>query len=174
MGIEIDLQELFQCFAFHCSCILVLGHDPTSLCEDLPYLPHEKAFADAEEAIWQRHVLPETIWKLQKWFQIGKEKELSKSKEILYNFLSNCIAMKQKDQIVTYNEQDFDLLTSYMRAISEKGNIAPNHSEEVWRDTMLNLIFPGKDTKCNSYMVLLALIKIPSRREENSTRDSYE
>ncbi|KAK4439574.1 Alkane hydroxylase MAH1 [Sesamum alatum] len=73
-GMEVDVQELFQRFA-DCSCILVLGHDPVSLCMELPHLPHEKAFADIEEALQYRHILPH-IWKLQRWLQVGKERKL--------------------------------------------------------------------------------------------------
>ncbi|KAG8386622.1 hypothetical protein BUALT_Bualt03G0167600 [Buddleja alternifolia] len=142
MGMEVDFQEIFQRFTFDCSCILVLGHDPSSLCTELPHLPHEKAFADAEEAILLRHILPESLWKLQKWFQIGKEKKLSNAKEVLDRFLSYCILLKQQD---CKGDEDFDLLTSYKRTLAAKG-VAPNVSEQVWRDTTLNLIFAGKDT----------------------------
>ncbi|KAI3456688.1 hypothetical protein Pfo_013351 [Paulownia fortunei] len=150
MGMEVDIQELFQRFAFDCSCLLVLGHDPSSLCCELPHLPQEKAFAEAEEAILYRHILPEISWKLQNWLQIGKEKKLSKAKEILDRFLSYYISLKHQnfkvmDRSATHGKDDFDMLTSYMRALAEKGD-APNISEEVWKDTMLNLIFAGKDT----------------------------
>ncbi|PIM98438.1 Cytochrome P450 CYP4/CYP19/CYP26 subfamily [Handroanthus impetiginosus] len=149
LGIEVDLQELFQRLAYDCSCILVLGHDPASLCNELPHLPHEKAFADAEEAILYRHILPGIFWRLQKWLQIGKEDKLSKAKEIVNRYLSYCISLKHQikgmDQKAADEKEGFDLLTSCMRALAKKGN-TPEISKEFWQDTMLNLIFAGKDT----------------------------
>ncbi|KAK4439578.1 Alkane hydroxylase MAH1 [Sesamum alatum] len=140
-GTEVDVQELFQRFAFDCSCILVLGHDPTSLCKELPHLPYEKAFADAEEAILYRHILPQVIWKLQRWLQVGKERKLKEGKTNIDQFLSHCISLKQQNHTV----EDFDVLSSYMRALDENGD-APNIPQEVWRDSIMNLIAAGKDT----------------------------
>uniref|UniRef100_A0A1W7HBV8 Cytochrome P450 n=1 Tax=Scoparia dulcis TaxID=107240 RepID=A0A1W7HBV8_SCODU len=141
MGTELDLQEMFQRLTFDCSCVLVLGHDPNSLCLEFPHLPEEKAFTFAEEAVLRRHILPESLWKLQKWLKIGKEGKLSECKEIIDQYLSNCISLKKKS---FKEEEDFDLLSSYMRLLAHEN--APEISEEVWRDTMLNLLFAGKDT----------------------------
>ncbi|KAL7088301.1 hypothetical protein ACP275_13G119600 [Erythranthe tilingii] len=41
------------------------------------------------------------------------------------------------------------MLTSHMRAVADHkggGSAAPDISQEVWRDTMLSLVFAGKDT----------------------------
>ncbi|XP_022863241.1 alkane hydroxylase MAH1-like [Olea europaea var. sylvestris] len=151
MGKEVDMQELFQRFTFDSACIMVLGHDPASLCIDLPHLPYEKAFADAEEALLYRHILPETYWKLEKWLNLGKEKKLSEAKDTVNQFLMHCISLKRQkvksiDQISEHENEDFAFLTSYMKAVEENGD-APDHiSDNVWKDTMLNLIFAGKDT----------------------------
>lgn len=42
MGIQMDLQELFQRLAFDSTCLVVLGHDPFSLCINLPNIREEK------------------------------------------------------------------------------------------------------------------------------------
>ncbi|XP_073057565.1 alkane hydroxylase MAH1-like [Primulina eburnea] len=155
LGMEVDIQELFQRLSFDCSCILVLGHDPASLCIDLPYLPEEKAFASSEEAVLRRHTLPRSLWKLERWLQIGTEKKLTEAKKIHDRFLSYCISLKRQEKngseqfLTDDNDHDLDLLTSYMRLeLTEKGDSdAPiSVSEQTWKDTMLNLIFAGKDT----------------------------
>ncbi|XP_073157804.1 alkane hydroxylase MAH1-like [Henckelia pumila] len=158
-GMEVDIQELFQRLSFDCSCILILGHDPASLCIELPYLPEEKAFASSEEAVLRRHTLPGSLWKLERWLQIGKEKKLTEAKKIHDRFLSYCMSLKcqKNDESVQFltddndHDHDLDLLTSYMRLEqAEKGDHsdAPSNivSEQTWKDTMLNLIFAGKDT----------------------------
>ncbi|KAL7142300.1 hypothetical protein ABFS83_08G114900 [Erythranthe nasuta] len=137
-GIEVDLQDLFERFAFDCSCITVLGHDPVSLCNELPHLPHEKAFADAEEAVLYRHVLPEILWKLQSWLRIGKENKLTKAKDVIHRFLSECISVKHQHFNLTGPNDGLDMLTSCMRS-----SLA---DEVIWKDTLLSLIFAGKDT----------------------------
>ncbi|PIN03669.1 Cytochrome P450 CYP4/CYP19/CYP26 subfamily [Handroanthus impetiginosus] len=145
-GMEVDIQELFQRLAYDCSCILALGYDPTSLCSELPYVPHEKAFVDLEEALLYRHILPEIFWKLQRWFHIGMEEKFRKGKEVIDQFLLHFISVKQQNfKRILDQREDFDLLTSYMRVLAEKGG-APNISEEFWKDLVLNLIAAGKDT----------------------------
>ncbi|KAK4398736.1 Alkane hydroxylase MAH1 [Sesamum angolense] len=147
-GTEVDVQEIFQRLAFDCSCAVVLGHDPTSLCKELPHLPHEKAFTDAEEAALYRHILPQVIWKLQRWLQVGKERKLKEGVEYFDRFLSHCISLKQQSYTAATEpgRQDFDILSSYMRAAEANGDDAPNISQEFWRDDLLNLVVAGKDT----------------------------
>ncbi|KAK4439576.1 Alkane hydroxylase MAH1 [Sesamum alatum] len=148
-GTKMDVQELFQRFAFDCSCILVLGHDPISLCMELPHLPHEKAFADIEEALQYRHILPQVIWKQQRWLQVGEERKLKEGMENIDRFLSQCISMKQQNDTVAMDpagREDFDVLSSYMRAVEGNGDDASNIPQEFWRDNMLNLISARKDT----------------------------
>ncbi|XP_022847601.1 alkane hydroxylase MAH1-like [Olea europaea var. sylvestris] len=133
---EVDMQELFQRFTFDCTCILILGHDPASLHNDLPHLSYEKTFADAEEATLYRHILPKTYWKLQKWLQIGKEKKLSKAMDTINQFLMHCISLKRlkincADQTAQQENEDFDLLTSFMKAAGEKSDAPDNMSEYV-------------------------------------------
>lgn len=150
-GVQIDLQDLFQRFAFDCTCRLILGHDPASLSHDLPDLPHEKAFAEAEEAIMYRHVFPEFSWKLLNW---RREKKLSQANKSINRFLSHCISVKRQElKSEDRDDDDLDMLTVYLRSQLQGGgggggpnNININISQEVWKDYMLNLISAGKDT----------------------------
>uniref|UniRef100_A0A5B7BEP7 Unspecific monooxygenase n=1 Tax=Davidia involucrata TaxID=16924 RepID=A0A5B7BEP7_DAVIN len=142
LGLEVDLQDLFQRFTYDATCILALGYDPASLCVDLPLVPSEKAFGDAEEAVLYRHILPESCWKLQRWLQIGKERKLSKAVETFDHFLAHCISLKRQQLLENQEEEeDFDcLLTSYMQVCKE------NNSDKFLRDTLLSLVFAGRDT----------------------------
>ncbi|KAF5944283.1 hypothetical protein HYC85_018360 [Camellia sinensis] len=97
LGTEMDLKGLFQHFTFDSACILVLGHDPASLSIGLPDVAYEKEFNDAEEALLYRHILPESFWKLQRWLQVGKEKNYSKAWETLDLLIAQCISSKPRD-----------------------------------------------------------------------------
>lgn len=154
-GMEVDLQQLFAKFTFDTTCILVLGHDPASLGIGLPENPLGKAFADAEEAVFYRHVLPGTCWKIQRWLQIGKEKQLTRAQENLHQFLATSISSKSENleginqTASSQDGGDRDLLASYMKAVrvlKEENRASDIVSQKIWRDALLNLIFAGKDT----------------------------
>ncbi|XP_051124909.1 alkane hydroxylase MAH1-like [Andrographis paniculata] len=146
-GIEVDLQELFQRFTFDCSCTTVIGHDPVSLCDEMPHLPYEKAFEIVEETVLYRHLLPAAVWKMQKWLQFGREKKLTQAMDALHQFLSYWISDRRR-QIKAHNTS-MDVLTRCIKVLeNDKAVVDPENiiSEKVLKDLMLNLIFAGKDT----------------------------
>jgi cytochrome P450 len=89
----LDLQDLFQRFTFDATCVVVTGFDPGCLSIDLP----EVAFSKAMEAIFYRHVLPESTWRLQRWLGIGKEKKLKKARETVDRIIAEIISMKREE-----------------------------------------------------------------------------
>ncbi|XP_059662379.1 alkane hydroxylase MAH1-like [Cornus florida] len=151
LGDLVDLQELFERFTFDCVSIFVLGHDPGCLSVALPHLPCEKAFADAEEALLHRHVLPLSCWKLLKWLQIGKEKKLSMAWESLDEFLYQCISKHEEEEAASKSkaekveDEGFVLLTEYLKAYKENFTI-PSDTKKFLRDTSLSLMAAGRDT----------------------------
>ncbi|CAA2993009.1 alkane hydroxylase MAH1-like [Olea europaea subsp. europaea] len=145
-GNEINLQEIFQRFAFDSSCKLVLDYDPSSLSIDLPYIPCEKAFDDAAKALLHRHILPESLWKLEKWLGIATEKKLAKAWEAFDKFIYPCIPLKEEQSNGTkVHDEDFSLLTGFLKAYKGKSG-ASCDEREFMRDTLLSLIFAGRDT----------------------------
>ncbi|KAK1350674.1 hypothetical protein POM88_054595 [Heracleum sosnowskyi] len=77
-GTEVDLLDIFQRLNCDNICTLLLDYDPQSLSLDLPYDPFHQGLMDGQEALLYRHVLPESIWKLQRWIGFGTEKKLIK------------------------------------------------------------------------------------------------
>ncbi|KAL7130619.1 hypothetical protein ABFS83_13G146600 [Erythranthe nasuta] len=114
-GIDFDLQDIFQRFTFDSICNLVLDYDPCSLCVDMPHIPCEKAFNDAIEALLYRHVLPESIWKLQKWLRIGKEGKLIEAWKAFDEFIYPLIKEGERKK-----DDDYSLLASFRKAYEEK------------------------------------------------------
>ncbi|KAK4439582.1 Alkane hydroxylase MAH1 [Sesamum alatum] len=86
-GVDVDLQDIFQKFMFDNICKLVLDYDPQSLSTDLPRVPCEKALNDAIGALFYRHILPESVWKLQKWLGVGKERKLTEAWKAFDEFI---------------------------------------------------------------------------------------
>ncbi|KZV36259.1 hypothetical protein F511_14277 [Dorcoceras hygrometricum] len=144
-GVDIDLQDLFQRFTFDSICKLVLDYDPESLSIELPYIPCEKAFNGAVEALLHRHILPEWIWKLKKWLQIGKEKTLMKAWKSFDDFIYPLVSINDE---VEKQEDGYRLLKSFQRKYDEIGKkcSARGDSHEFLRDTSLNLMLAGRDT----------------------------
>ncbi|XP_015866209.3 alkane hydroxylase MAH1-like [Ziziphus jujuba] len=149
--IQVDLQDVFQRLTFDNICLLVLGFDPLCLSIDFPKVEHEKALDEIEEIFFHRHVIPEIWWKLQKWLQIGKEKNLPRAVKVLDDFIYKCISLKRRE-ITSRNsrikeETDFDLLTSYIEEEEKQKQMGCfTDSDKFLRDTALNLMVAGRDT----------------------------
>ncbi|EYU27551.1 hypothetical protein ABFS82_13G147800 [Erythranthe guttata] len=136
-----DFQDVFQRFAFDSICRLVLDHDPRSLCRDLPYVASEKAFNGTTQALLYRHLLPESIWKLQRWLRVGEERKLSQAWEAFDEFIYPIIDFNEKNPKSDHN----NLLASFRKAYEEK-NGSSSLTRDFLRDTVLSLMFAGRDT----------------------------
>ncbi|KAK3211821.1 hypothetical protein Dsin_016527 [Dipteronia sinensis] len=140
--ISVDLQDLFQRFTFDSTCILVTGYDPGCLSVEFPQVLFSRALEDAEESIFYRHIVPETLWKLQRWLGIGEEKKMKRSKKILDEIIVEYIQRKRSEDLSKLQVEGVDLLTSYM-----------NHEEnddKFLRDTFLNFMIAGRDTTASA------------------------
>ncbi|MFS7959855.1 putative cytochrome P450 [Helianthus anomalus] len=147
-GTEIDLQDIFQRFAFDTVCTLLFDNDPESLSLDFPYIPYSKAFTDGEEAILLRHVTPPFFWILQQTLRVGKENKLSVAWKNLDQFIYRCLAQKQKEyNNMNHEAEKFIFFTAIMRELRDHSGVDPT---KFLRDTFVNLMAAGKDTISSS------------------------
>ncbi|KAL8478884.1 hypothetical protein ACS0TY_030681 [Phlomoides rotata] len=157
-GSVIDLQDLFQRLTFDTTCILVTGFDPGCLSLDLPDVPFSRAMDEAEEAIFMRHCLPESVWKLQRWLGIGHERKLSRAWVVLDDVINKYIWMKREKLKCESNygdgEEGLDLLTSYIRGEVD----GDGKDDEFLRDTILNFMIAGRDTTSSALTWFMWLI----------------
>ncbi|XP_049348107.1 alkane hydroxylase MAH1-like [Solanum verrucosum] len=143
----VDLQDVFQRYTFDTTCILVTGYDPGCLSIEFPRVPFSRAMDEVEEVLFIRHLLPKSVWKLQKWLGIGYEGKLTRAWDVLDQVISKYISMK-RDELSNFatktkedEEEDCDdLLTSYIL------NEGQNFDDKFLRDTILNLMIAGRDT----------------------------
>jgi len=147
-GNVVDLQDVFNRFTFDNICSIVLGNDPNCLSVDFPEVEIEKAFNEAEESIFYRHIVPKFVWKVQQWFQIGQERKMTEACKTLDEFIYSCIASKREDLskcIENERGETFhvDLLTTLMREGKGKGQA---HEDVFLRDAVFNLFVAGRDT----------------------------
>ncbi|KAL7089905.1 hypothetical protein ACP275_12G006100 [Erythranthe tilingii] len=170
----LDLQDLFQRFTFDSICQLVTGYNPGCLSLDLADdVPFSKAMDDVEESIFVRHILPEKIWKLQRWLGVGGERRLSEASEILDTFIIKYIAMKRNEisrkngDSNTEHENGEDLLTAYM-------NLRDGDDDDKFlRDTILNLMIAGRDTTSSALAWFVWLVSTHPQ-VENKIRDEIK
>lgn len=154
-GLVIDLQDLFQRLTFDTTCILVTGFDPGCLSLDFPDVRFSRAMDEAEEAIFMRHCLPESVWKLERWLDIGHERKLSRARVVLDEVIHEYIAMKREQMKCESNddeEEGMDLLTSYIQ-----GEVDSN-DDEFLRDTILNFMIAGRDTTSSALTWFIWLV----------------
>ncbi|KZV56306.1 hypothetical protein F511_00303 [Dorcoceras hygrometricum] len=157
-GKYLDLQEIFQRFTFDNICRLVLDYDPESLCIDLPHIPCEKAFSNSVEPLLHRHIVPERIWKLQKWLNFGNEKKLNEAEKAFDEFIFPRVFMKDEGQ-----GSDFKLMKVFRKVYEENKIDSSGDLREFLKDTALSLMFAGRDTTSTCLTWLFWLIaKNPS------------
>ncbi|MED6136009.1 hypothetical protein PIB30_051986 [Stylosanthes scabra] len=144
----VDLQDIFQRFTFDSICSIVLAFDPNCLPNKLTQFPEvaiEKAFNKMEDTIFYRHLVPRWFWKLQRWLQIGHEKDSITSLQIADKFLYDCISssleMKSRFNNTKDDESNFDML----KALVEKSGME-QVDHKFLRDTANNLLAAGRDT----------------------------
>nr|GEV47476.1 cytochrome P450 [Tanacetum cinerariifolium] len=112
---EIDLQEIFERFAFDVTCKLFLDHDPESLSLDFPYIPCQKALLDVEEVIVYRHFTP----------CLARNHEFNNMKG-------------------EHREKQFSFITTFMIEIRDECRDFGDPTK-LLRDTLLSLMVAGKD-----------------------------
>ncbi|XAR62307.1 hypothetical protein NMG60_11017024 [Bertholletia excelsa] len=147
-GLILDIQDLFQRFTFDTSCTLITGYDPGCLSIHLPSVPFSTAMDEAEEALVMRHIVPQPIWKLQRWLGIGHEKKLSQSWQIIDETIAKYLSMKKNELMRTQDEEAADLLASYLNEDDNtmERNFGLKRDDSFLRDTVLNLMIAGRDT----------------------------
>ena len=96
---------------------------------------------------------------------MGKEGQPSKGLKILEHFIFQCISLKQE---INQEGMNFDFLTAYMEkdyGDHDQLTAELEISDNFLRDTAINLLATGKDTKCSSQLVFLAHCKTPTCRK---------
>ncbi|KAL7586026.1 alkane hydroxylase MAH1 [Lactuca sativa] len=144
---ETDMQEIFQRFTFDTICLLLLNYDPETLSLHLPYNACEKAFMEAEESILWRHLLPENVWKLQRRFNIGKEKNLIEASKAFDEFIYKCLSRKENElNDFERVEKEVGLLKYLITSFQGQHHGTSTNTRTFLKDTILNLMIAGKDT----------------------------
>ncbi|KAH9718200.1 cytochrome P450 family 96 subfamily A polypeptide 1 [Citrus sinensis] len=138
----VDFQDLLKRTTFDFACLIATGHNPNSLS-----VGFSDAVDDACEAILIRHLVPESLWKLQSWLGFGKEKKLANAWRTIDQFWEKQKSMKQeeieKGMEAKEDEGIYSLLNCYLSGHEVTG---PTPAEKVMRDNITGLIFATEGT----------------------------
>lgn len=142
----VDLQDFFLRFMFDTTCMVVTGYDPGSLRTGFPEVAFSRSLDEISQAIYLRLILPERIWKLQRWLGVGEEKKLSKARKTLDEIVEKYITIKQQQLSFSddNDQESFDTLKCFLTKDEIGGSIA--HPYGTIRDTIIGLTFAGRDT----------------------------
>ncbi|XVF29819.1 hypothetical protein REPUB_Repub16aG0004000 [Reevesia pubescens] len=144
--VPVDLQHFLSRHIFSIACRIATGYEPSSFSFD----SHDNLFSDAIsnafEAIFARHLLPESVWRLQKWLGIGKEKKLKDAWITLDRLFSEYISLKRKELSTRETEEEVDFNALELHMIEHKLVEPLSISYKVIRDNVLGLMFATHDT----------------------------
>ncbi|XP_012459693.1 alkane hydroxylase MAH1 [Gossypium raimondii] len=145
----VNLQDLLVRHAFDIGCITGVGFNPGLLSIEFPENRFQKAMSDTLEAAFYRYVVPDSLWKLQSWLQIGKEKKRSDAWKALDDLLTQFISTqrhKSNKSVASSGsneENDFNFLNCYLTGHEITG---PTPKESLIRDNLIHFLFASDGT----------------------------
>ncbi|KAL8477517.1 hypothetical protein ACS0TY_029709 [Phlomoides rotata] len=141
----IDLQDLFSRYMLDATCLLATGFDLASLRVGLPVCPLLDAMDDMAAAVFWRNVLPESVWKLQKWVGVGKEKKMAEACLVLNRTLEDFVT--NKEEVAGKDQEGFDVLKFYMGDDYGYGSRKKTENNKAFLcANIMTLFFAGRDT----------------------------
>ncbi|KAI8524301.1 hypothetical protein RHMOL_Rhmol13G0140000 [Rhododendron molle] len=130
----LDLQQVFQRFSFDTIFRFSFGLDPKTLQLSLPISDFVMAFDLASKFSAERGMsVSPLIWKIKKVLNLGSEKKLKKSIEVVKSLAQEVIENRRKMGVSTQN----DLLSRFMSSINDDAYII---------DIVISFLLAGRDT----------------------------
>ncbi|XP_013466787.2 alkane hydroxylase MAH1 [Medicago truncatula] len=149
-GAHVDLQDAFNRFTFDSSCMILFGFDPNCLpnkFNQLRKIPYKESLPVMEEVILYRHFIPSSLWKLQKWLNVGQEKKFKVAQEYLDRFLYESITFSHGEEQSKCSDEEMDqCFLGMVKALKKEGHGKGEISEKYLRDTAFTMIFAGNGT----------------------------
>ncbi|XP_022899336.1 cytochrome P450 94C1-like [Olea europaea var. sylvestris] len=132
--IFIDLQDVFRRFSFDSICRFSFGLDPNCLELSLPVSKFATSFDLASKLSAERAMtVSPLIWKIRRLLNIGNEKNLRKSINMINKLAHEVINQRRKFGFSDHK----DLLSRFMASVSD---------ETFLRDIVISFLLAGRDT----------------------------
>lgn len=161
----VDLQDLLVRYASDIGCILSTGFDPKMLSIEFRENRFHKAMSDVFEAAFYRSVLPDGLWKLQSWLQVGLEKKRSDARKYFDDVLAEYISIqREKSSNSAVNltprpklpsvppsrdiEENFNFLNCYLTGHKVTG---PTPCDSLIKENVMHFMFAAEETYSTSF-----------------------
>ncbi|XP_022764670.1 cytochrome P450 94A1-like [Durio zibethinus] len=158
----LDLQDILEQFAFDNICKLAFNVDPGCLGGDgTSGSKFMRAFEDAATLSSGRfmYAFP-FLWKIKRIFNMGSERNLKNSIEIVHEFADNMIKTRLEAKAET---QDEDLLSRFIRN--------EENSPHFLRDIIISFILAGRDTTSSALTWFFWLLSLNSNVERSILKE---
>jgi cytochrome P450 len=152
-----DMQVLFHRYTMDCTCELVCGFDLNSLSSQSA-VPFVNAFDSSVAICVRRFLVPEFLWKLKRWLNVGNEKLLKQHCQTINQFVT--------DIVEQHNIVGDDLLS---RLLEEE-----QMTKQLLRDTLVNMIAAGRDTVAVALTHLFHVLHNYPEIEQKLIEELYE
>ncbi|MCL7026336.1 hypothetical protein MKW94_025386 [Papaver nudicaule] len=138
-GIELDLQDILQRFAFDNICKISFGYDPSYLSPSLEKTEFAVAFEDATRIMSERigHIF-HFIWKLKRFLNIGSEKTLKQATATIREAARKIVRQKKHELKEKSSLETTDLLSRFVKD--------DKLDEDFVIDIVISFILAGQDT----------------------------
>ncbi|TMW62727.1 hypothetical protein Poli38472_005345 [Pythium oligandrum] len=148
-GTSIDLVKIFSRFTIEAFAEIGFGIEMKCLDAEEEH-PLQRAFDSAQRMIVLRFQRPPVVWKLQRFLNIGAEKQLKEDikvvDETVFGIISKSLANRHTRKATETPNLVSIFLDRAQDAADEDGNVDPT----FLRDMVVNFIFAGRDTTSQS------------------------
>lgn len=146
----VDFQDVFRRFSFDCICRFSFGLDPKCLESLMPLSEFAVSFHLASKLSAERAMSASpVVWKIKRFLNIGSEKELRKSIEMINLLAGEVIKQRRKILGTSEDENHKDLLSRFMGSIAD---------ETYLRDIVISFLLAGRDTVASALTSFFWLI----------------
>lgn len=139
LGLILNLNDVFRRLFLDITVLSATGYNHGSLNINFPKDLVLQAIVDVNHGVLLRHVLPEKLWKLQRWLGIGHEKKVVEGSRKIDELISKYMLLKKEEE-KEKKDAKFD---------NEEGFSAINFlsiSEELKKEYVKGSIFASTDT----------------------------
>ena len=126
---------------------LIFGSEVASHKFKFSKAQYQQAFGDIQEAVFRRHVVPRSFWKLQRWLQVGAERKYTRASTIFSEFVHDCVELRREvfDRKCREDGElaagaDLDMMAVYLEERKKP------HLDKFLKDVALNFMAASRDT----------------------------
>lgn len=148
-GAEVDVAELLLRLTTDTISEIAFGVDLDCLGSDSIH-PFEKALDNGADAVMKRMQLPTFVWKIQRMFGLGLERQLKESVVIIDKLVMGIIKHAiQKSQDASTKSKD--AISLFLESETSEGRLTP----ELLRDVAVTLLIGGRNSTAETTSWLL-------------------